>query len=328
MSGITHEWSGSVLTVTSDSGTSSADLKGPKGDTGPRGPQGPAGILYDGLGKVVVDLAPYATMQYVDEAVDNVEVDMSAYPTRLEANNTYATKTFVSAEIARAQLEGAEIDTSGFVTKDDLSNVSVNIDNKTIIRGADGLLKTAIGGYMQEGAVFFKAIGLNYVPTHWMSGGPTPTSGALCNIGTAFVVGTYHVTVTFSDGYVEDRNIPLHAVEGNEFVWDEYANGGQPQRISQFVGTATGNVYIQTDSIACTITEISITRGGCSQIEAIFIPIDGSTIFINDAGKLACSLQLDDGGTLDLNNYYTKAEIDALITSGGANVPSSEEVSY
>lgn len=41
--GITHEWNGTVLTITSDSGTSSADLKGAKGDDGVRGPQGIAG---------------------------------------------------------------------------------------------------------------------------------------------------------------------------------------------------------------------------------------------------------------------------------------------
>jgi hypothetical protein len=37
---ISHEWNGTVLTVTSDSGTSSADLKGEKGDDGARGAQG------------------------------------------------------------------------------------------------------------------------------------------------------------------------------------------------------------------------------------------------------------------------------------------------
>lgn len=41
--GITHKWNGTVLTVTSDSGTSSADLKGAQGDSGPRGAQGPSG---------------------------------------------------------------------------------------------------------------------------------------------------------------------------------------------------------------------------------------------------------------------------------------------
>lgn len=49
---VTHSWDGTTLTVTSASGTTSADLKGEKGekgdkgdkgDTGPEGPQGPAG---------------------------------------------------------------------------------------------------------------------------------------------------------------------------------------------------------------------------------------------------------------------------------------------
>lgn len=45
--GITHEWNGTVLTITSDSGTSSCDLKGTQGDDGARGPQGPAGESAD-----------------------------------------------------------------------------------------------------------------------------------------------------------------------------------------------------------------------------------------------------------------------------------------
>lgn len=39
----THEWNGTTLTVTSASGSSSADLKGEKGDAGERGQTGPAG---------------------------------------------------------------------------------------------------------------------------------------------------------------------------------------------------------------------------------------------------------------------------------------------
>ena len=37
---ITHEWNGTTLIITSDSGTSSCDLKGDKGDMGIRGAQG------------------------------------------------------------------------------------------------------------------------------------------------------------------------------------------------------------------------------------------------------------------------------------------------
>ena len=46
MGNIYHEWNGTVLTVTSDSGTSSCDLKGAKGDMGVRGAQGAKGDAY------------------------------------------------------------------------------------------------------------------------------------------------------------------------------------------------------------------------------------------------------------------------------------------
>lgn len=41
---ITHYWDGTRLVITSDSGTSSCDLKGAQGDMGIRGPQGIPGI--------------------------------------------------------------------------------------------------------------------------------------------------------------------------------------------------------------------------------------------------------------------------------------------
>ena len=41
----THSWNGTVLTITSSSGTSSADLKGEKGDTGAQGPKGDTGDI-------------------------------------------------------------------------------------------------------------------------------------------------------------------------------------------------------------------------------------------------------------------------------------------
>lgn len=41
---IFHEWQGTTLVITSDSGTSSCDLKGSKGDIGARGSQGSPGI--------------------------------------------------------------------------------------------------------------------------------------------------------------------------------------------------------------------------------------------------------------------------------------------
>ena len=56
--GISHKWNGTVLTITSDSGTSSADLKGEKGDTGIRGAQGAPGILISGDGTNIISNYP------------------------------------------------------------------------------------------------------------------------------------------------------------------------------------------------------------------------------------------------------------------------------
>lgn len=102
---IFHEWNGTVLTITSDSGTSSADLKG-VGEMGPRGPQGPAGVSVGEGGNV----------------------DLSNYYTKDE---TYS-KTEVDNKIAEAQLggEGGEIDLSGYATKDDLAEYR-KADNNT-----------------------------------------------------------------------------------------------------------------------------------------------------------------------------------------------------
>ena len=123
---VEHIWNGTVLTVISDSGTSSADLQGPRGETGPRGPQGPAGVILNEQGQVQVDLAPYYTGEEVDSkiaaALENA--DLENYPTETEMINyvsstlgSYTTKSYVDTEIAKAQLEGAGVDTSVFVTE-------------------------------------------------------------------------------------------------------------------------------------------------------------------------------------------------------------------
>lgn len=85
MSGIYHEWNGTILTITSDSGTSSADLKGATGDTGIRGPQGPMG------NSQTIDLENYYTKEQVDTAIENVEVDLTGYATETYVNDTITT---------------------------------------------------------------------------------------------------------------------------------------------------------------------------------------------------------------------------------------------
>jgi hypothetical protein len=163
---ITHEWNGTILTITSDSGTSSADLKGSIGDIGPRGPQGPAGVIIESDGSINmngyateeyvntkidgvlagdIDLSNYYTKAEVDKKIDDIEVgggsdaDLSNYYTKSEVDaKHYATETFVTTKIAEAQLsggEGGDIDLSGYLLKDG----STPMTGRLIIQSPDGL---------------------------------------------------------------------------------------------------------------------------------------------------------------------------------------------
>ena len=97
MGNIYHEWDGTTLIVTSDSGTSSCDLKGSKGDMGIRGPQGEPGIITDALGNSAL-----ATQTYVDNAVypklDKRNNGNGAYPEiyQISINNGQSTRILQS----------------------------------------------------------------------------------------------------------------------------------------------------------------------------------------------------------------------------------------
>ena len=73
MSGFKHSWNGTILTITSDSGTSSADLKGSVGDIGPRGPQGPAGISIGADGNIDIN-SLLRTIFSFDEATGRLDI--------------------------------------------------------------------------------------------------------------------------------------------------------------------------------------------------------------------------------------------------------------
>lgn len=84
---ITHSWNGTVLTITSDAGTSSCDLKGAQGDMGVRGAQGAPGVIYDPDGNLV--LSNYASIKYVDDSLES-------YATKGELN---ALKPTIAEEV-------------------------------------------------------------------------------------------------------------------------------------------------------------------------------------------------------------------------------------
>ena len=92
MSGeIKHKWHGTVLTITSDAGTSSADLRGERGAEGIRGPQGRCGLIVNPDG--TIDYGGYATEEYVDyriEMLEQEDPDLSNYYTKDEIDATLA----------------------------------------------------------------------------------------------------------------------------------------------------------------------------------------------------------------------------------------------
>lgn len=139
---ITHVWDGTVLTITSDAGTSSMDLAGRPGDIGPRGPQGPAGTIISNNG--TIDLDGYATEAYVDQKIseldiDSSDIDLSNYYTKAETNSVIINKI-------------------ASIPQTDLSNYYTKSETDTLIPSLDGYateneLEAAVSGLATENYV-------------------------------------------------------------------------------------------------------------------------------------------------------------------------------
>jgi hypothetical protein len=150
---ITHFWNGTVLTVTSDSGTSSMDLSGP---TGCRGPQGRPGVIYDSDGNLYLDDIPSGeevaaiesrmdrlensynvTTEYVAAKID---AELEDYYTKAQTDaklknvsvdlTGYATEAYVDNAIANAPGGGGsvDVDLSDYATKAYVNNAVANVE--------------------------------------------------------------------------------------------------------------------------------------------------------------------------------------------------------
>ncbi len=98
MSGIYHSWNGTVLTVTSDSGTSSADLQGAMGIRGPQGVAGNSSENIENLKEQVNEIEE-SLNGYVDWIGFHTELDsaLECYPTNDELWGNYYTKEEIEA---------------------------------------------------------------------------------------------------------------------------------------------------------------------------------------------------------------------------------------
>ena len=128
----THSWNGTVLSVTSASGTSSADLVGPQGPTGATGPQGPAGA----------DGTTFTPVSPLSLANGELSVDLSAYQTattrlgRLIALSDAANTTEESTYAAGVQYADVQVGDYIWDRKTDrLGKVKSLANSRTTIEG-------------------------------------------------------------------------------------------------------------------------------------------------------------------------------------------------
>lgn len=95
---IKHQWNGTVLTITSDSGTSSADLKGAKGDTGIRGAQGIQGEKGDrGAGERG---APFTYEDFTEEQLAALKGEQGLQGIQGEQGKPFTYEDFTPAQLA------------------------------------------------------------------------------------------------------------------------------------------------------------------------------------------------------------------------------------
>lgn len=337
---ITHFWNGSILTVTSDSGTSSADLSGP---TGCRGPQGRPGVIYDEEGNLVLGDIPSG--EEVDSLTDRVEALEEKVDGNLDIDidlTGYATEEYVNAKVAQAQLEGAGIDMSAYYTKSQvdaaLENAKVAVDGTSITYNDSGEIQSypchkniTLGELYAEyegsktsdgsgstGYIYNDVVGRNTFPTN---------------------VAQFVVKITF-DGITYTDNAT-------------YTNGELKSNTNStpFVKAKTGVLILNQDG---TVTAFSVRAASTvvdvpGKINASALPIDGITIYMDENGLLKSSgMGSGDGNDqVDVTNYYTKSEINSLVYNRAEsdyryytkaeidsllanikNYPSSEEVEY
>lgn len=300
---ITHSWNGTVLTITSDSGTSSVDLKG---DTGCRGPQGPAGIVYGDTGEIVLD--GYATEAYVDAKVADInvpQVDMTDYYTKSEVdvkvNNIdipevdltdYATQEYVDEQIVNVAT-GGTINLDNYYTKtetdEQLANVNVAVDGKTIKRNDLNELETTIGGYYRKAIINLTDLDLEiaYNGTYVAKG----RWDAFINSESSL----FDIKVTYGDGTTETGVLQFEQMSstGNNKTASATTSGLSKIRRVDYLYNWTaesinGLVFASFD--VCTIDTVQIYQQGREPgyvpIDGHYIPVDGVTIGLNAQGQL------------------------------------------
>lgn len=308
---ITHSWKGTVLTVTSDAGTSSADLAGA---TGCRGPQGRPGVVYDNEGKIIV--SDLATLDYVDDELrkydkktlirdedGNLRTAVGGYVIEWVEGTVVSTMTDLiiqeypedfTANIMcptglAALVEGERY--NFFFTFNDGTVVEV----KDIIHQSGVRLEVAENPYITHMKVQSILINLTLSPNYWSDDSLTVTTIEIQNAG---------------HNIYEPISAYALPVDGDTVTIDEHHK------------LATGpNVVVESRMAEYVDEQIGLAQlGGDAAILDNYYTKEEAQAYVEDyIGKLLM---------VRFANYYTKSEVDALVEGAGGSVPSSEGVKY
>ena len=149
---ITHSWDGTILTITSDSGTSSMDLRGGKGDTGARGARGLPGKAGGGArieDGVISDETTWSSSGIIDRFAELMGIN--ANPAVLD--NPYPNFPLQITTTFEPKQEG-----SGEPSPDNIRQIS-GFNNAKITRCGKNLLSKAAAGSKTSRGITFTSNG-------------------------------------------------------------------------------------------------------------------------------------------------------------------------
>lgn len=314
---ITHSWNGTVLTISSDAGTSSADLAGA---TGCRGPQGRPGVVYDNAGKIIV--SDLASLDYVDAELK--KYDKKTLIRDEDGNLRTAVGGYIIEQVESEPVDAIENTVCSAVLSD-VYFVITGIDFTLLTADAYYDIYITLGNgaeielqHIQYQTSVFQPISNEYVTgTKFSVGGaqdyfiiqPTDldfwTADALTI--TSFEIRT-HGYCNYSP--IDARAIPI---DGDTLVMNK------ENQLTTGANIATHDYVagVQSEIETWVDEQISLAQlgGDVAVLDNYYTKVEAQD-YINTI--LA----------IHLANYYTKSEVDALVESAGGTIPSSEGVEY
>ena len=236
-----------------------------------------------------VDLSAYATVDYVDEAVSNVdilEVDLSGYYTKEEVDNTIA------------GIDIPEVDLTGYATEEYVNTAIENIDITESGTGCN-IGKAGTG----ENAEIFNNYTDNVASgdNSHAEGNSTKASGIASHA--EGVITTASGAWSHSEGYGTESSGQGSHAEGNFTIAKGISSHVQGKFNIEDKDGRYAHIVGNGDSITTRSNAHTLDWNGNAWFKGK-VYVGGSSM--DDATELGT------GGSVDLSNYYTKTEIENL----------------